>query len=634
MQPRRRAGRPGPLGQLPYVIAALLFIMFYVWWIRSSVAAVSMRLEPGPSTGIPVPRRPSTERPLHQSALLVQTEPPRPAPTTTTAHPKTPPRTTPDCRSVDLSSRDPNARDNPGGTEEEALQYRRVLTDALWPIPPLDRLPWRTATPHVRKDAPLACAQQEVPANTFAWQWHGRAAREHACAATDFGCRLNAYRNIVPHGNVANRMCDGVYGRQLIDRFRASNVNICSSAGAQVGCKMVTVHGTHDVETSICRAQRAVVAFEYIEHGDYPWLAFKKGALDVACKDTVDGSRIRGAPQAHFMHCLADWMTLGYRSAESADGNPGPSCEAFDDTPTIFVTRSGDYSPFALTHDWINLVVLMASESLMAEDVQIIIMDRMTAGFYSPVWQVAFSPGHPVAWYPDIHDDRHRLHRRRVCYRDAYFNIPARLSPIYNEDECGAEVAGAYRSPLYHVYRDHILHSFRAIHTVGGLPSRPLWATVVVTLIMRRNYATGHSIGRRIGNAESLTAALRRELSVDSADVRFLVNQVDFAEHDFDVQLNISRATDVLVAMHGAGLAQMMFMHPWGGVFEFFCPEKPSSNYRYRQLANKMGIRYDAYSIANDQNEVPIAEVMPQLLRLGHAVAADKQRFLDAPRDK
>jgi capsular polysaccharide biosynthesis protein len=103
---------------------------------------------------------------------------------------------------------------------------------------------------------------------------------------------------------------------------------------------------------------------------------------------------------------------------------------------------------------------------------------------------------------------------------------------------------------------------------------------------------------------------------------------VDFAAFDFDKQLNISRATDVLVAMHGAGLAQMMFQHVWGGVFEFFCPEKPSSNYRYHQLANKMGLRYGSYSIGNEKNEVPIAEVMPQLRKLAEEVADAKRTAL------
>jgi hypothetical protein len=563
----------------------------------------------------------------HPTTIRIADEPTRPP---TTAPPVVA-RTilTPRCNDVDLSSRDPNTRDTPGGTEDAALAFRRKQSSLLWPLP-LSNIPWRSNDGARPTTAQLHCVEQEVAQGAYPWQWHHVASLPQkdgapGCAGTDFACRLKAYRALVPQASVRNSMCDGVYGAHLVDRFRASEVTLCSSTGTTLKCKMLTVHGTHDVDTSVCRAQHAVVVFDNIQHGDYPWLNFRQGALELACTDTAEGSRIRSEPDKHFMHCVADWMTLGYQAV--GDGVSPPACDAFDDTPTVFVTRSGDYSPFALTHDWINMVVLLAAEGLRTEDIQIVIMDRMTAGFYTPVWQFAFSPSRQVLWFPDIHDAHHSLHHRRVCYRNAYFNIPARLSPIYNEDECGAEMPGAYRSPLYHVYRDHILHSFHSLGTVGGLPTR-IASVVVVTLIMRRNYATGHSIGRRIANADALTHALRRELT--SSGVQFIVNQVDYAEHNFDVQLNISRATDVLIAMHGAGLAQMMFMHPWGGVFEFFCPEKPSSNYRYRQLANKMGLRYDSFSIGDERNEVPIAQVMPQLMELGSAVAKDKQQSFES----
>ncbi|CUG86249.1 Hypothetical protein, putative, partial [Bodo saltans] len=556
-------------------------------------------------------------------------------PHTTAQHRRTPPPSAPRpstpvmCKGIDLSSHDPNTHEQPGGTEEEALKYRRTQSSLLWPLPHHNHIPWRsndgsrpTGGQH------HACVEQEVADGMYPWQWHHRASQPSqdgapGCSLSDFACRLKAYRTLMPQSAVINSMCDGVYGAQLVDRFRASDVPLCSSTGTTLKCKMLTVHSTHDADTCVCRAQHSVVAYDMIHHGDYPWLDFRQGALELACSDTPEGSRIRSEPQKHFMHCIADWMTLGYHSV--GEGRSPLACDAKLLCGCHIVTRSGDYSPFALTHDWINLVVLLAVEGLRTEDIQIVMMDRMTTGFYTPVWQYAFSPGRPLMWYPDIHDPQHSQHRGRVCYRNAYFNIPARLSPIYNEDECGSERPGAYRSPLYHVYRDHILHTFRALNTVGGMPGHSPFAAVVVTLIMRRNYATGHSIGRRIGNVDALTKALRKELT--SGGVEFVVNQVDYAEHDFDVQLNISRATDVLIAMHGAGLAQMMFMHPWGGVFEFFCPEKPSSNYRYHQLSNKMGLRYDSFSINDERNEVPIAAVMPQLMELGSAVAKDKRLY-------
>lgn len=80
--------------------------------------------------------------------------------------------------------------------------------------------------------------------------------------------------------------------------------------------------------------------------------------------------------------------------------------------------------------------------------------------------------------------------------------------------------------------------------------------------------------------------------------------------------MGVSRATDFLVAMHGAGLIQQLFLPPWGAVFEFFCPEKPPSNFRYRHLAGYMGLRYDSFAIPTAENVVPLDAVRPQLARV------------------
>jgi hypothetical protein len=358
-------------------------------------------------------------------------------------------------------------------------------------------------------------------------------------------------------------------------------------------------HKSHEVPTSVCRLENVVVDFALIRDGDYPWLQFSPGALSAKCSVSASA---KSASHWNFMHCQADWMNLGF-STRSEDVR----CDAEITTPSLFITRSGDYSPFAMTHDWINTVLLMAVENVLPQNVQLILMDRMGPGFYSPVYQLAFSPAHRLLWYQEL---KQKYRGKKVCIKKMWLNVPARLSPVYNEDTCEG-------SPFYRVYRSHILRTFAVERTFA--PEYLL----VVTVIMRRNYATGHKIDRRIGNVNELTQAIR-SISLASPSMRLLVNQVDFASMDFDQQLNVSRSTDVLVAMHGAGLVQMMFMHSWGGVFEFFCPEKPPSNFRYRQLAMKMELLYDSFSIPGEDHVVPIHEAEGQLARLVRKVASKK----------
>jgi len=307
-----------------------------------------------------------------------------------------------------------------------------------------------------------------------------------------------------------------------------------------------------------------------------------------------------------FMHSLADWMDLGFHSSTKDPLN----CDVWINTTTVFVTRSGDYSPFAITHDMINTLIPMMVYGVDAKDVQVVLMDRMTVGFFAPVWQLVFSPTKQVLWFPDL---REMYRGKKVCYQRAIINIPARLSFFYNfHTEC-MDPTTPWSSGLARLLRDLVLNSLGALYTTSP-PEK-----IVVTIINRRNYKTGHPIGRRIQNIEALAHAI----SQVGDDVN--VNVVDYASYDFDQQLNISRATDVLVGMHGAGLIHIMYLPTHAGVFEFFCPEKPPSNYRYQYLSALMGVKYQSYDIQSSVHEVPLGAVMPMIGKLVEEVRRRKE---------
>jgi hypothetical protein len=414
-------------------------------------------------------------------------------------------------------------------------------------------------------------------------------------ALDDLACVARKYPPAADRGVAA---CAATYGTELIDNFRRHDVPVCGSmakGGPALACMSRKTHKDNAIETAVCRGRDVAVRYDRIEDGDFPWLAFQPGALAAKC------GRRDGAGGLAYMHCLKDWMELGLRVGRAADAH----CDVTVREPTFFMTRSGDYSPFALAHDWMNTVTQFAAANISRSAARVVLMDRMTVGFYTPVWQRAFTPRHELLWFPDL---REQYRGKTVCYADAHFNIPARLSPLYNDDQCRG-------SPLLRLFSDFVLDSVGALRTV------PAPARFVVTLILRKNYQTGHVIGRRLKNPEALAAALR------AVDASVVVNALDYADFDYDQQMNISRSTDLLVGMHGAGLIQMMFQPQHGGVFEFFCPDRPSSNTRYENLARRMGVHYQSFSLQTDDNAVPIGAVAPLLRRV---VAAVKQRKLEA----
>eukprot|EP00760_Papus_ankaliazontas_P034670 PhM_4_TR7361/c0_g1_i1/m.31548/K18134/EOGT; protein O-GlcNAc transferase len=508
-----------------------------------------------------------------------------------------------------LETRDFGTKSHPGGTEREALQERRRLSKLNWPLKSWRDARWTSGErPTVSNE--LVMVQEELgPGESTTFE---RA--EAACRGrTDnWYCLLTLYDTESKYRTKTSKFCDDIYGKGFIDKLRSKSHthSMCerpSEGGtrtSQVVCHNVRVD-SHDIDTAACIADNPVISYDDMLNGDFPWLAFQKGAF------TLKGCRTPPSAQAHwqFMHSLADWMNLGYRTEGGAADND--ACDVYVNDTTLFVTRSGDYSPFAMTHDFLNTIIPMLVDGtrVRADHVRVVLMDRMTVGFYAPVWQLLFSsPTQQVEWFPDL---REQHKNKRVCYRKALFNIPARLSMLYNNHhQCLRHGGGGPESPpatILALYRDLVLNSVGALRTVpwrggGGGTDMPL----VVTIINRRNYKTGHPIGRRIANVEDLAKMITKSAPPST---KVFVDVVDYAVYQLDQQLNISRATDFLVGMHGAGLIHAMFVPRHASVFEFFCPEKPPSNYRYNVLSGLLGLDYHSYNIVDADNTIPIGEV-------------------------
>ena len=544
---------------------------------------------------------------------------------------------------------------HPGGTEREAVLSRRKLGDLNWPVSGghtglawgleeeaaagheaelpasvVENAERSPALASVHAAAMRACRgeeddeeEEETRGNKKKKQKQKKGAPAHA--RVDVACYQRRYHRLMEEargGSLGDgpAFCSGVYSYPSVELFKKNRVDVCGKADlgpssegslrSGMVCFARRLRG-HTSDTAVCEGRNVVLSYDLMPPArDYPWLDFKKGAFAGKCEPAPGMAPERFKEM--FMQCIADWFVKGIKQ-----GGGGPEldvdadCDEYVETPTYFVTRAGDYSPFHIAHDTTNAFLSAAILGFNFQDLQVVIHDRMTKGFYLPLWQWVYSSGHKLLWYPDL---REKYKSKRVCYRRAIFNVPARLSLLYNNHEpCITTASSTLRA-----WSDYVLGAF---DLASLAPKR---SVLSVTLIVRRNYKTGHAIGRRFGNEEEVVAMLR-SLRVEGWEV--VVNPMDYAVYDFDKQMQLSRSTDVLIAMHGAGLIQMSFLPGWGGVFEFFCPEKPSSNFRYKHLAGYYGLRYNSYSIADVQNTVPIPAAKERVSKLLADVAAAKTRF-------
>eukprot|EP00759_Apiculatamorpha_spiralis_P032136 PhF_6_TR33686/c0_g1_i2/m.49366/K18134/EOGT; protein O-GlcNAc transferase len=536
-----------------------------------------------------IPATPTTIRPTPiPTKVVLPTPKTTVTPPTTTLPPTPTPKQTEGKRGHVFSdaSVDNKVVNHPGGTESEALEVRRKLSRQNLLVTSYREAVWTASgRPSVPKQ--MLAVQSELNSSYP----HLIAAVESAgCSVTDWYCVSKYYNKAIgTYGRIP--FCDKIYSHPFLEQLRAKSntFELCRGGASLLECHNVLVP-SHETETAACGATNALVVYDKMLDGDFPWLSFQTGAFSLQCRQNAEQK-----DHWQFMHSLADWMNLGFAEIRHESKR---KCDITIDTPTMFVTRSGDYSPFAMTHDFLNTMIPLIVFGVDVNDLQVVIMDRMTVGFYTPIWKLLFSPKKEVLWFTDL---REQFAGKKVCYKQAYFNIPARLSMLYNyHEEC---MKKDWFSGTLLTYRDLLLNSIGALRTTS-IPD-----ALTVTIINRKNYKTGHPIGRRIANIDKLAseiASLGESLQQD-----VYVNIVDYAAYDFDQQVNISRSTDLLVGMHGAGLIHIMYLHPHAAVFEFFCPEKPPSNYRYQYLSALMGLEYNSYNTDSNDGDVPVEKVLP-----------------------
>lgn len=79
---------------------------------------------------------------------------------------------------------------------------------------------------------------------------------------------------------------------------------------------------------------------------------------------------------------------------------------------------------------------------------------------------------------------------------------------------------------------------------------------------MRISFLSRDTKYRRVLNEEELLEALKKN---ENYEVQKLVYNRNMS---FKKQLELTRNTDVLIGIHGAGLTHLLFLPDWAGVFE------------------------------------------------------------------
>lgn len=242
------------------------------------------------------------------------------------------------------------------------------------------------------------------------------------------------------------------------------------------------------------------------------------------------------------------------------------SCDLVIDTPTFIMKIDATYNMYHHFCDFFNLYAsLFVNQShplAFHTDLRILIWE--TYPYDSPFSETfkAFSDN-PIWTLND-------LKGKRVCFRNVVLPLLPRMifGLFYNTPL----IHGCQGSGIFRAFSEFILHRLQ----IPFRPPRPQ-AKLRITFLSRRTKY------RQVLNEDQLL----EEIGSNSS---YYVQRISFERAlSFSQQLTITRNTDILIGMHGAGLTHLLFLPNWATIFELYNCEDPNC---YKDLARLRGVNY------------------------------------------
>eukprot|EP00698_Gefionella_okellyi_P001711 TRINITY_DN11581_c0_g2_i1.p1 TRINITY_DN11581_c0_g2~~TRINITY_DN11581_c0_g2_i1.p1 ORF type:complete len:603 (-),score=130.43 TRINITY_DN11581_c0_g2_i1:25-1833(-) len=253
---------------------------------------------------------------------------------------------------------------------------------------------------------------------------------------------------------------------------------------------------------------------------------------------------------------------------------------------TLFVTRENtEYANlFHALSDLLNAFSTMYMLGLDPSLTRVVLLDEHAAGPYDVWWEKAFSKAAPMVRASSFD-------RKKILFKEAYFVPPgysnlllAHDNALHNCDQ-QLDLLAAFRSYMLQAtgVHPHVPPGIECVRDGKVVKqSEPFgcWGddlageALVVSFIVRRPYDlfVEHSfMGRKISNEAELLLSIqthfdRLHAAGDCPEVRLVM--VDMAQLSAEMQMALIARTDLLVGMHGAGLAHTLFLPSHAGLLE------------------------------------------------------------------
>jgi len=298
-------------------------------------------------------------------------------------------------------------------------------------------------------------------------------------------------------------------------------------------------------------------------------------------KCDVDLKSPRASPFYKFRsnnNYLNTWLT----SMKTRDVDESPqSLNHVENRFTIAITRHEYANLYHTLTDWYNAFIVMKFFNKTPNETDILFVDAHPKGHLDDAWKQLFRRVYFLSELPI-----------RTFFSDLVWGIQG-YNSLIKDNHSGPS------PPFMEEFRTFFLEEMQVERRNRTLNC----SSMVVTFVWRRDYVAhprnpSGVIQRKIENEEEILASVRR------SHPDFVVRGVQIDTLPMKDQLQTIADTDVLIGMHGAGLAHVAFVPSHGALVELFPSYYQGVNRHLSDLARWREMVYYDWHGNNRHNEL------------------------------
>ncbi|KAK3097136.1 hypothetical protein FSP39_006687 [Pinctada imbricata] len=306
--------------------------------------------------------------------------------------------------------------------------------------------------------------------------------------------------------------------------------------------------------------------FELNEIEEY--FQFRKGYFQLLCRER---------PTLHSKS--KSLISKGMEAIRYLDKRDSTKLVKVENSPTLMIERIEYSNLYHAMTEWYNVFIVLEELNLKDHAVNILFVDKHPRSILDDVWKRLFRR---IEFADKLSSNQRFVHA---------FWMPSAYKSAMNNHKL-------VNLPYVEHFRSFFLYNFGFNDEI----STDL-EMINITFIWRRDFVfharnQNGTIQRKFANEETLLLATKR------AFPSFNVIGIQLEKLSFTDQLRLITGTSILIAMHGAGLAHVLFLPRGSGVFEIF-PKYVNSagNGHFRAMARWRKLHYVSWRNYQSRNE-------------------------------